>query len=77
MMNLRMLAVLGIVAVLGMSGCGKKNERKAEGRAKHSRQVKKDHRAKGNKKHARGKKRNERRAERGVERREERNMFAK
>ncbi len=76
MMNLRMLALFGVVAVLGMAGCGKKKEHRVERSEKPAKNVKKNHRVKGAKKNKRAEKRNARREAREG-RYEERNMFAK
>lgn len=76
MMNLRMLALLGVVAVLGMAGCGKKKEHRVERHEKKTMHVKKNHRAKGAKKNKRAEKRKVRHEAREG-RYEERNMFAK
>ncbi len=67
MMKLNVLALLGIVAALGMSGCGKKKADRArrDDRGVH---MKKDHRNK--------KPRKDRKQKREM-RRDERNMFAK
>lgn len=69
MMNWKLLALLGLVSVLGMSGCGKKkhNRRNQDRRT----MVRKDHR-RTNKKAKKQTRRNRRN-----ERREERNMYAK
>jgi len=67
MTKLNVLALLGIVAVLGMAGCGKKKHARTHSNDRAA-QVNRDHRAKKSKK--------ARKAEREM-RREERNMFAK
>jgi hypothetical protein len=70
MMNWRIFALLSVVAVLGMSGCGKKAKRNVR-RNDHQSLQRKDHRAN------KSKKKNARRANRRNERREERSLYAK